>query len=70
MVKQGKSDGIMMTTWGVTKRYDEVLFCAYECGLPHNTWSKYSQPSTVVATFYRNLLPAKGNFKKAGHLSK
>ena len=70
MVKQGKSDGIMMTTWGVTKRYDAVLYCAYDCGLPHNTWSKYSQPSTVVATFYRNLLPAKGNFKKSGHVSK
>ena len=70
MVKQGKSDGIMMTTWGVTKRYDAVLYCAYDCGLPHNMWSKYSQPSTVVATFYRNLLPAKGNWKKSGHVSK
>ena len=70
MVKQGKSDGIMMTTWGITRRYDAVLYCAYDCGLPHNTWSKYSQPSTVVATFYRNLLPAKGNWKKSGHVSK
>ena len=70
MVKQGKSDGIMMTTWGVTKRYDEVLYCAYQCGLPHNTWSQYSQPCTVVAAFYRNLLPAKGNFKKSGYISK
>ena len=70
MAKQGKSDGIMMTTWGITKRYDTVMFCAFECGLPHNTWSKYSQPSTVVSTIYRCLLPAKGNFKKSGHVSK
>ena len=70
MVKQGKSDGIMMTTWGVTKRYDTVMFCAFECGLPHNTWTEYAHPNTVVSAIYRCLLPAKGNWKKSGHVSK
>ena len=70
MVKQGKSDGIMMTTWGVTKRYDTVMFCAFECGLPHNTWTKYAHPNTAVSAIYRCLLPAKGDWKKSGHVSK